>query len=194
MKKMAMAALCVLAGVSAGIADVTTVDWGSQYAFSGLGNPDLLYTNGLSIPTNSIWAVQIVRTDGSWTNDFNVVLPGTPIFTNTPAVFWGSVELAGVGLQQVSQPWASALNGVTFFTRFFNDANPAQATWVADVGQTNLSWTPSEITPQSVTYNIGTVSASSWYAVIPEPGTAAMLFCAAGLLALRRTRQGRRRR
>ncbi|MCX6997038.1 MAG: PEP-CTERM sorting domain-containing protein [Kiritimatiellaeota bacterium] len=195
MKRMVLAALCVLAGVATGVADVTVIDWGSQYAFSGQGEPDIFYVNGFKIPTNSTWAVQIVRAaTGEWTNAFQTVLQGTPVYANAPTEFWGSVELDGVALQQVPQPWAADLNGVAIFTRLFNNANPLLATMVADVAPTTLTWTPSEITPQSVTYNIGTVSPAAWHQVIPEPGTAAMLFCAAGILALRRARQAKKRR
>lgn len=175
---MAVAAGCAVA-VSASAGPL--INWGSDYGFSGIGNPDCVNRLGSVIPQTSNWAVELIRADTMATL-FTAPAPGVGVG------FWEYIETDGVGFTGIdgATPGLDSWNGLSVFTRVWDLSTPGNpaSNWHADTPITMLSWsiaTP----PATFDYNFGEITAPMW---VPEPGTGLLVLAGAAVAIFRRRR------
>ncbi|MFO7869978.1 MAG: PEP-CTERM sorting domain-containing protein [Kiritimatiellia bacterium] len=153
--------------------------WGSNYAFTGSGDPDIFDRSGVAVPTSADWAIQLCRTSDD------------AVLYTAPGTAWSAAGPAGTFFDTGSDGTTLGINGVPIYTRIW-DSNTPDTGWYADTGATTLSWSTTPAPPGSVNYNVGTVASGDWK-VIPEPGTVGLfgigLLVIAGRRKLRSKKQ-----
>lgn len=176
MKKLAIV-VCIFAAVSAFAAP--SLDWYSQSyqdVLDGLTPTwmDIYNPSGTLVLVTDNWYTSLYRTD-------------------TMAEIYGSnqaITIDGVLLDN-NAPDVASYNGVSVQARIYNASTMGAATMYADTSLgTTLTWDAGNPPPQSLNYNVGTVSKDSWQAV-PEPVTAMIAFLGVPVAVLVRRRMNK---
>jgi hypothetical protein len=157
------------------------INWGSDYGFSGVGNPDVVDRHGVVVPKTSDWAVQLIRVDTM----AQLFLTGAP---GLGVGFWEYLDTPGVGFTGIdgSTPGLDGWNGLTVMTRVWAASTPGNPAtdWHADTVPTVLSWNTTT-PPSFVDYNFGEITQPMW---VPEPGTGLLVLAGAAVAIFRRRR------
>jgi hypothetical protein len=147
--------------------------WGSDGAVGDGFGPDIVDWNGNVVPKTVDWAVQILKQ-----SDNSLVFQSGP-------TFWSSQDTDGVVYQAFDAATVPGLNGLAVYTRFYNNANPALATWyTVPVSPQTIAWNTAPL-DATVTYEVGPVTQVMW---VPEPGTGLLVLAGAAVAIFRRRR------
>jgi hypothetical protein len=147
-----MKSLFLLAlGLSASMAQAgPLLHWGSNYAFTGQGAPDVVDRMGFAVHTSSTFLAVVYRASDR-----------TELFRGS-SLFWSIAEMPGVGYEGLTAN--DAWNGTAVITRIYDAAETAQAQYAAETAPWTLTWAVSPPAPV-VNYNFGRIAAGDWRAL-----------------------------
>jgi hypothetical protein len=173
MKKIALFAVLMAASVAVAGPDI---NWGSEYALTGIGAPDLQDRFNNPIPTTADWAVELIRADTLAVLHTVLLVDG----------FWSAAATPGVGFAiiQGTTPGMDSWNGLSVMTRVWETATPGNplTDWYGLSTPSTLAWSLAPL-PASVDLQIS--EPLTW---VPEPGTGLLVLAGAAVAIFRRRR------